>query len=328
MKTQKISLVTLLLFSVSSLILPGVSLAQTSQGLTATPPRIEITVKPGEAVTKEIKVRNDSDSPRTITFDVKDFIVSDEVGTPIPFEGISEDANRWAASNWVHVSASKVTLKANETKALTVTIIAPDKATAGGHYAMILQTPESAKTTIDGTGSIVTTRVGTLLYITVPGNITEDAKIKSFSGPSFLEYGPVNFQSTVTNLSDVHIVPAGSVIVKDLLGFKIGQVPIPETRIFPLTDRSINITYPQKWLFGRFSATLNAVYGSKGQLLSATLFFWVIPWRLIILLVAAVIVLYFIITIARNQAISSSEVKADKLEKELEQLKKKYQDRK
>jgi hypothetical protein len=306
---------------------PAFVRAQTAQGLTAIPPRIEVTVKPGAAVTKEIKVRNDSNTPKTISLEVKDFIVSDELGTPIPLDGISETANRWAASTWVQISATKVLLKANETKALTVTIIVPDKATAGGHYAMILQTPDNADTTINGTGSIITTRVGTLLYITVPGNIKEDAKITNFSGPAFLEYGPVNFSGTFVNLSDVHIIPAGSVTITDLLGLKVGQVYLPETRIFPLTQRNIDITYPAKWLLGRFQAQLNAVYGTQGQLLTATLFFWVIPWRLIVLLIAAVIVLYFIVVITRRQTISSSEIKADKLEKELEDLKKKYKDR-
>lgn len=325
---KNIILTSFLFLGICSLVIPNFSLAQSSQGLTAIPPRIEVTIKPGTAITKEIKVRNDSNSPLTISFDVKDFIVSDELGTPVILENINESANRWAASSWIQISSPKVNLKANETETLTVTIIAPDKASAGGHYAMILQTPDSAATTINGTGSVITTRVGTLLYITIPGPIKEDARIKSFSGPSFLEYGPVNFSGTFVNLSDIHIIPAGSVTVKDLLGFKIGQVPLPETRIFPLTERNINVTYPAKWLFGRFSAQLNAIYGTKGQLLTATIFFWVIPWRLIILLVAAIIILYSILVIARRQAISSSEVKADKLEKELENLKKKYQDRK
>lgn len=301
--------------------------AQTAQGLTAIPPRIEVTVKPGAAVIKEIKVRNDSNTPKTISLEVKDFIVSDELGTPILLDGISETANRWAASTWVQISTTKIQLKANETKALTITIVVPDKATAGGHYAMVLQTPDNADTTINGTGSIVTTRVGTLLYITVPGNIKEDAKITNFSGPTFLEYGPVNFSSTFVNLSDVHIIPAGSITITDLLGLKVGQVYLPETRIFPLTQRNIDVTYSAKWLLGRFRAELNAIYGTQGQLLTATLFFWVIPWRLIVLLIAAVIVLYSIVTITRRQTISSSEVKADKLEKELEDLKKKYKDR-
>jgi len=321
-------IITYLLLLTPYLILSSPIQVQSAQGLSAIPPRIEITVKPGAAVTREIKVRNDSDSPTTITFDVKDFIVTDELGTPVILENINENANRWAASSWIQISSPKANLKANETKTLTVTIVAPDKASAGGHYAMILQTPDSATTTINGTGSIITTRIGTLLYITVPGPINEEAQVKSFSGPSFLEYGPVNLSGTIVNLSDIHIIPAGSITIKDLFGFKVGQVPLPETRIFPLTERNIKVVYPAKWLFGRFSAQLNALYGTKGQLLTATIFFWVIPWRLIVLLIAAIIVLYSLLTIARRQAMSSSEVKADKLEKELENLKKKYQDRK
>ena len=40
------------------------------------------------------------------------------------------------------------------------------------------------------TGSLIGHRTGTLLYVTVPGDITQDALVKKFSTDKFHEYGP------------------------------------------------------------------------------------------------------------------------------------------
>jgi len=319
----------LTLFTVHGSLITQVN-AQVSSGLTAIPPRLEITGQPGETITKEIKVRNESQVERTVTVDTKDFIVSDAIGTPIQIDDIDESANRWAASTWIQVSPSKMTLKPGETKSLSATIIIPNKATAGGHYAMVLHTPNLGSISIDGSGAAVQTRVGTLVYITVPGDITENAQVKEFSAPKFLEYGPVDFRTVITNLSDIHILPIGNITIKNLFGLKSGEIELPETRIFPLTDRIINTTFNKKWLLGPFTAKLAAGYGTQGQALVATTTFWVIPWRLLVLIAAAIVILFVLIKLIEQKSreeIIESTGKVDELERELQALKKKYSDK-
>jgi len=326
---KKIILPTLLL--VASLLFKNPVLAQTSVSITAIPPRLDVTVKPGTSVTEQIKIRNEAATQMNFTTEIRDFIVSDDIGTPIELNGIDESANRWAASSWIQVSPSKVTLKPGETKILSLTVIAPANALAGGHYAMVLHTPDTGVVSINGTGSAVVTRVGTLVYITVPGPITENAQVKEFSVPSFLEYGPVNFRTVITNLSDVHIIPMGGITVNGLFGIRVADLRFPETRIFPLTDRVINSTLTNKWLFGRFTAKLVAAYGTHGQALLSGLTFWVIPWRFLILVAAALIIFIVLMTLVRQKSkeeLVQSEEKVDELESELDNLKKKYKDRK
>lgn len=324
-------LIALSLLLASHLISPSAILAQSISGLSAIPPRLEIEAKPGQTVTKEIKVRNEGQVLRNIAIETKDFIVSDSVGTPIQVEGVDETVNRWAASTWIQVSPSKLTLKPGETRSLSLTVIVPAKATAGGHYAMVLHSPDLGKISFDGSGAAVQTRVGTLIYITVPGNIKESAQVKEFSAPKFLEYGPVNFTTAITNFSDVHILPLGKITVTNLLGLKTGEVVLPETRIFPLTNRIIESTLDKKWLIGPFTAKLAAGYGTKGQALTGALTFWVVPWRLLVLVAAALIILFVLVKLIEQKSreeIIESTGKVDELEKELQALKKKYSDRK
>ena len=319
----------LLTFVISNLTFPNFSLAQAFLGVSAIPPRLEISVEPGKSITKEIKVRNESSIEKIISTQVKDFVVVDDLGTPIQIEGTGDSSNRWAASSWIQVSATSLKLKPGETKTLMVTVIAPEDALPGGHYAMILHSPQN-ETALSETGSLIETNVGTLVYVTIPGDIKESASIKDFSAPLFSEYGPVDFKATVTNLSDIHITPVGQIAITNSLGFKTATLPLETVNIFPYTSREYHQTLNRKLMLGRFKAQFVAAYGTSGQLVNATLFFWVIPWRLILTIVAVALIIVIIVKLNRQKKIANSpdSPKVEELEKELSALKKKYRDQK
>lgn len=312
----------------TSSIFTKYSFAQSALGLTAIPPRLEITAKAGQVITKEIKIRNESRTEKTISTSTRDFIVTDDLGTPLQIESTDQSMNRWTASSWIQISPSTLKLKPGETKSLVLTVITPDNALAGGHYAMVLHTPNN-DVTISQTGAAIETNVGTLVYITVPGDITENASIKEFSAPKFSEYGPIDFKTIITNLSDIHITPAGSINVYNTFGLKTDQIKLDNTNIFPYTSREFINTLNRKLMFGRYKAQINAAYGTTGQLLTATIFFWVIPYKLIALLIAIIVVIILIIkTKSKKTPLLTPTPKVEELEKELEDLKKKYQDKK
>lgn len=305
------------------------SLGQAFLGVSAIPPRLEISVEPGKTVTKEIKVRNESSTEKIISTQVKDFIVVDDLGTPIQIENTGDSSNRWAASSWIQISATSLKLKPGETKTLMVTVIAPEDALPGGHYAVILHSPQN-ETTLSETGSLIETNVGTLVYVTIPGDIKESAMIKDFSAPQFSEYGPIDFKATVTNLSDIHITPVGQIAITNSLGFKTATLPLETVNIFPYTSREYRQTLNRKLMLGRFKAQFVAAYGTTGQLVNATLFFWVIPWRLILTLIAILLIIILIAKLNKKTKIDKSpdSPKVEELEKELSALKKKYRDQK
>ncbi len=327
MKPAKI--IKLLLITTSYLLLNKPLIAQTTtNGLSAIPPRSEIEVKAGQANTQSIKVRNESTETKTVTISTRDFIVTDNQGTPQFIDNLSDAvSNRWSASSWIQLSTTSLTIKPGETKALSFTVIPPENALPGGHYAAIVYSPDSAYIG-NSTGASIQTNVGTLVYITIPGDINQNALVQSFSAPKFSEFGPIDFKATIKNSSDIHIQPVGAITVKNWFGGKTAQLALDQTNIFPYTTRDFQNTLNKKWLFGRYQATLNAVYGTAGGLISATIFFWVIPWRLIILILAAIAIILTLVTVIKNKPKNkkSSNTEVAELEKELEELKKKYKD--
>lgn len=301
--------------------------AQSALGLSAIPPRLDVTIDPGKVITKEIKVRNESSSERVISTSVSDFIVNTNDGTPLRVE-TDETQNRWAASNWVQISPTELKLKPGETKSLTLSVLAPDDAIPGGHYAMVLHSPKN-EIVLNATGSSIETNVGTLVYITVNGDIKQDARITDFSAPTFLEYGPVDFTATIRNESDIHINPIGHIAISDSFGKNVINLPLNNLNIFPYTSRTFENKLDQKWLFGRYKASLQAGYGTAGGLLAATIFFWVIPWKIILLVLAAIVLLFVLIKlIGQTNPPKKDPQKLQELEDELSELKKKYKDSK
>ena len=222
-------------------------------------------------------------------------------------------------------------LKPGETKVLNLIVIIPENASPGGHYAMVLHKPNNEAAIVSQTSPSIETNVGTLILISVDGKIKQDAKVDYFTAPNFSEYGPIDFKSAVSNLSDVHIKPIGSIKITNMLGGKTATLIYNnlDYNIFPLTNRLFENKLNKKFLFGRYKAQLNATYGSAGGVLAATLFFWVIPWRLILLVLAAItICILLFILFKQPSTIKEKEETIDDLEKELEKLKKKYRDSK
>lgn len=324
---------SIFIFLLSTFGLFGLStfaMAQSS-GLSAIPPRLggdaneSLILNPGQNVARTIKVRNESDQEKLITIEVHDIIVNDDFGTPVILDDSQSKNNRWSAASWIQVSPSQYKLKPGETKSLQVMFLVPEDALPGGHYAGIFHTfKDQTVTNNNGSVSGINSKVGTLVYITIPGPVKEDARVTTFSAPQFSEYGPIDFKTTVINFSDIHITPAGAIKITNWLGGKTADLALPATNIFPGTSRNYQLQLPNKWLFGRYQAELVSSYGTTGQVLIATLFFWVIPWRLLILLGIIIILILLIIYLnkKKNELKSSSTTQ----DPELTSLKQKYKD--
>lgn len=327
--TQNILKLTALLLLLTTGYCLITSSVKAQEGLSAIPPRLEVTVKPDGVVSQTIKVRNESKVEKNIVITIEDFVVNDDLGTPTIVSSTKED-NRWAASNWIQVSPSSVKLKGGETRSLILTIMPPKNALPGGHYAMIIHSPDSQVSILNSTGATIQTKVGTLVYITIPGAIRQNATVQNFSAPKFSEFGPIDFKTTIQNLSDVHIRPAGNIAITNMLGFRTTNVQFNSqgTNIFPGKSREFESQLAKKWLFGRYKAELNAAYGTAGGIATAVIFFWVIPWRFLILVGTAIIIITIIVLSLKNKTGGKKETteKVDELEKELETLKKKYKD--
>lgn len=318
-------------------LLPSLTRAQIDVStLTVAPSRQELTLDPGETKTITIKFLNNGQELVSGPVRVVDFIVEDKEGSPIFLDetikitGATQISRRFSAASWVSLPYQTISIAAKNKVIVDVKISAPADARPGGRYLAVYFEPggflpESGNQPREA-GSPVVSRIVGLVYIRVSGPITEQANLVKFSAPRFSEYGPVLVTTEIANQGDYHIRPQGTITLFNSFGRQVAQDTFGEANIFPDASRLFENQLGQKWMFGRYKAKLMANFGESGKTLSGTIFFWVLPWKVILItLLAITIIILFFSTFYRRLKGRQEELEAKlaEEEKELDELKKK-----
>jgi len=273
----------------SSFVRPQIARAD-SIGLT--PPKFELLGNPGDTVNEKIKVENRDNSDTTYQIDVEDFKAADDDGSVSLVDDPNAPATNFSLAQWVTVEPKRVTVPAGQEKVIDVTIKIPKDAEPGGHYASVL-VHVAGISTAEGSAS-VESRVGTLVLLRVSGAITEKLNVDIFkTNESYYQQGPVEFELRTTNTGNVHVAPAGTIVITNMFGKKIQEIPLTTANVLPGSSRIVRTTLDNKGLLGRYTATLVANYGQSKQNITATTSFIVFPVYLIVIIVVVFLVLYW-----------------------------------
>lgn len=275
------------------------------QALEIAPPVINLKVNPGQSITTQITIRGVSNEPLLVTGQVNDFTAGgNEDGTPkiLLDEG---ESSPYSLKSWVG-PLPQLLLEPKKVENMTVTINVPADAAPGGYYGVVrfTGTPPELK----DTGVSLSASLGSLLFIRVNGDAKEGLDVEEFSthkdgGAGWLfESAPINFVERLKNTGNTHLQPAGQITITDMFGQKVATVNVnlPPRNILPQSTRKFeqpldSAVIGNKMLFGRYTAELRLTYGDKQQVVTSSLTFWIVPWRLIAILIALLIGGFFLI---------------------------------
>lgn len=317
------SIVTLILPLVFTPIALAASSTATPLNLTISPALVNLVAKPGQTVTTDLRVKNGGAQTEKVHVDLLKFGANGDSGQPQLMErGPSDDY-----FNWAHFSENNFTVEPNVWMTIRMTVMVP--ATAGGGYYYAAVFSRQSPTTGSGGQSAIQGGSATLALLDVEApSVKHSTKIASFTASrKFYEFLPATFTVKLRNDGDVHLAPVGSIFIKrgssrvDLLGFNTAHGNIlPHTnRVFtvawqngfpvytdqrrgndivadkhgqPVKKLSWNFNSSlSKIRFGHYTADLLAVYddGQQDVPIEATVSFWVIPWRLLGIVLLAVL---------------------------------------
>jgi len=270
------------------------------QALEIAPPVINLTADPGQTIVTQISLRDISNGSLLVNGQVNDFVASGEDGTPKILLEDDGQANPYSLKGWV-APLSELLLKSKQIKNLPVTIKIPANASPGGYYGVVrfTATPPELK----GTGVSLSASLGSLILIRVNGNVKENMAIEEFSvnhngtTGSIFESTPLEFVERLKNNGNIHEQPSGQVIITDMFGKKVAAVNInlPPRNVLPQSIRKFNqpldsSVIGNKKLFGRYTAELRVTYGDSKAVVTSSLTFWVIPYTLIGIGIAVLVV--------------------------------------
>jgi hypothetical protein len=278
------------------------------QALEIAPPVIYLTVNPGQQVKTQIFLRDISSGELIVTGEANDFTASGEDGTPKLILNSDAGDNPYTMKTWI-VAPAELRLVPREVKTMQITINVPKDASPGGHYGLIrfTATPPALKSS----GVSLSTSLGALMLVTVNGAVSEKLSVSDFSvnykgkTASVFQSGPLNFAERIKNEGNIHEQPTGQVIIKDMFGRKVAtlNINLPPRNILPASTRKFEQPLDKsvignKRLFGRYTASLTVNYGKNKQSTTSSLAFWVIPYRLIAIVILALIAGFFVLRYA------------------------------
>lgn len=276
----------------------AVFLMSPAHATTIISPVIEITVDPGTSQQGAVKVYNETNHDLTVTASIDAVRGGEEQG------GVIFDTDRPAFLSWITLDRTSLTLKPQQAAIVPLSVQVPKNARPGGYYAAVFWQETSL---IDSKKNVgIHGRVGTLVFLTVTGAVTEQATIDSFGiePQRSVVFGvPLTFSTRVTNQGNIHFQPIGNIILTNWLGRKISLSVNPERRsIMPGSTRRFDVVWPstqssgnwwrRQWetlvaevnylTIGPYRAELTLEYGkSAPHTVNATTSFIIIPMHLI-----------------------------------------------
>lgn len=300
---NKYILAAFILISGFIIINQGITFAATensAEGVTISPPLLELEVDRGEEVTKTITVTNPLNKRITIYPVAYDFKASGETGEPtFMLPGEDNNSKSYSLAEWITFSKNVLVLESNEVEKFSYKINVPENGEPGGHYGVVFFKSNPPELEKDANQVAITSMVGSLVLVKVPGAIVEKGIIESFTGPRYTMKAPVNFVTRISNIGNIHFMPRGDIkIVNSITGESFfAKFNETDGRVLPNSTRKYETNWDKKGAFGRYVATLDLKYGESEKPLTSRIVFWVIPIWLII--VAAAIILIIIVLIIK-----------------------------
>ncbi|TSC94711.1 MAG: exported protein of unknown function [Candidatus Berkelbacteria bacterium Athens1014_28] len=265
------------------------------EGLTISPPILELETKPGETYNQTIKITNPTNNLIEVYPQVMNFRASGEGGEPAFYPATEEEA-KFSLAQWIKFNQSKVALTPNQVVEFNYSIEVPADAEAGGHYGVIFFATQPPKAEENQNQISISSMIGSLILAKIPGTIIEKGFLESFKANRIYLKLPATFEVRISNLGNVHFKPKGNITIKGMFGID-DKIIVNQAKgnVLPDSIRKFEEKWqPQKIIIGRYTADLRVVYGESEKTLDGQIVFWVLPlWFLLALggLIISIVVL-------------------------------------
>jgi hypothetical protein len=236
---------------------PATAEAQTGDesGLTISPAIVDNTVNAGASFTVPITLGNITS--RAVPIEVsKGRLETDQ--TP---DAASQA--KYDISNWFSVDTMSFLLPAQERRTVNVTVNVPLNAEPGGHYATVFFGALAPSTGSASGETLLNARVGVVFLLTVRGEINAGAEIDGGIETNSMQWdaGATHFTFAVRNTGNVHFQPQGTLVIKDVFGRKVKELPMPVGVVLPGAKRTYDLTWERGVRPGIYSASVKVDAG-------------------------------------------------------------------
>lgn len=280
----------------------GAQNSSTGSGLSISPPVTEFTINPGGSKSLNITLKN-----VTVGDVVAKGIIND-------FEGDGISGNPKILTNTTQLTPNSIKkfvsniddipLKKGEQKNIILGLDVPKNTPPGAYYGIVRYQAVPAGSNAPGAGQVaLTASVGTIVLITVPGNIRDQVQLTGIhvyrgSRDSSLFFStPNKIGVEIKNFGNGFAKPFGKVEIQNTFGKEIANYEFNNPKqlgnILPGNSRIFTNSVSAIKSPGKYKITANVSYGSGSQVLTTTKTVWYIPaWLAIIVLLVILALAY------------------------------------
>lgn len=286
--------------------------AQTGNGeffLQVSPSPLVSTLKPGQATTLELKIRNAGTQTENLKIAPRAFIIKDDQQVEL------DDTRQPEVAGWIKFGEPTFSIKPGQTYTQKVTMNVPKDAGFSYSFALVVSRaqntePEGGSAALKGSVAIFT-----LINIDRPGATRKLEVTKFTTSKGVYEYLPAEFNVDFKNTGNTIVQPAGSIFVQrgsddkqplNTVAVNTGNGYIlpgytrtlrtnwdngfPVDRVTTNADGSTSTNTDWNWAnfgnirFGQYTAKLVAIYndGQRDIPITSEVTFWVIPWKILL----------------------------------------------
>jgi hypothetical protein len=276
--------------------------AQSGSGLSISPTISQFTISPGGNANVKITLKNITVDDVTAQGFVNDFTADGTTGNPKILTNATQPTPT-SIRNFVS-GLQNVPLKRGEQKDITVNLTIPKDTTPGAYFGILRFKAVPAGAAAPAPGQVaLTASVGTIVLVTVPGNIREQVQVKGLhvyrggQDGSIFFGAPNSIGVEVANFGNGFIQPFGTVEVhnmfkKNIVSYQLnnpkqpGNILPSSTRVFTQNVKGIDS-------FGRYTVIASVSWGKGSQVLTLEKTIWLIPkWMVVIFLLIIIGLLY------------------------------------
>lgn len=267
----------------------GARAANAGTGLSIQPVKVSHTINPGETISDIISLANASEEDVKVEVAVEDFIPA-AGSINVSFVGRAEGLT--TVRDWIVIGEKdSFIFKKGESRAIPYTIKAPANAEPGGHFGVAFF--KASK--LQETGQLkISTRIGMLIFVTVPGSNLQKGKILNFTDPKFVQKGPVPFKIKFENTGTVHFEPKGEIKITNIFGKEVAKIPVEGQSVLPTGTRDLIVQWNVAGLLiGRYAAALKIIDGEGNELTGGNIAFYAFPLWYLAGFIATIVAIFF-----------------------------------
>lgn len=295
-------------------VLPESARASARRGISITPSKSELVLAPGSSWHTDIELAIDFPEDVDVSLEIVDFRgqENNEGGVPYFYQA-EENQKKGVLSRWMALEDVSLQMQAYEITRVPLTINIPKNADPGGYYGAVLFHTVPSGLSEEDSGAGTGTSIAALFLVTVPGDIEESGElVEFFMDRDIYETPPLGAVVRFANQGSVHLKPQGRVEIYNTFGKLLGsmEINLDGGNVLPgdvrrytetwgmtrslFTDSFFELPLGDPLMMGRYKAKLWLWYGQDQRSIEAVDHFWVLPWKLIVIVWVGLTIFFYI----------------------------------